>query len=304
MRRMKREGGINVVNFGRLLTAMVTPFTAEGEVDYQGASKLALRLVENGSDGLVIAGTTGESPTLSTEEKIRLFSTVVETVGGKATVIAGTGTNDTKKSIELTKEAEKTGVDGIMAVVPYYNKPPQEGLFQHFKAIAETTSLPVMVYNIPGRTGINITPQTMVRLAQIDNIVALKEAAGDLNQAAEMIKLLPKDFLVYSGDDSLTLPIMSVGGAGVISVAAHVVGRRLKTMVDDYVQGRISEAAKTHQELLPLFKVLFITANPIMVKAALQLLGFEVGSLRLPLVEATSEQHEELKSVLQDLGLI
>jgi len=283
---------------------MVTPFTAEGEVDYQGASKLALRLVENGSDGLVIAGTTGESPTLSTEEKIRLFSTVVETVGGKATVIAGTGTNDTKKSIELTKEAEKTGVDGIMAVVPYYNKPPQEGLFQHFKAIAETTSLPVMVYNIPGRTGINITPQTMVRLAQIDNIVALKEAAGDLNQAAEMIKLLPKDFLVYSGDDSLTLPIMSVGGAGVISVAAHVVGRRLKTMVDDYVQGRISEAAKTHQELLPLFKVLFITANPIMVKAALQLLGFEVGSLRLPLVEATSEQHEELKSVLQDLGLI
>lgn len=304
MRRMKREGGINVVNFGRLLTAMVTPFTAEGEVDYQGASKLALRLVENGSDGLVIAGTTGESPTLSTEEKIRLFSTVVETVGGKATVIAGTGTNDTKKSIELTKEAEKTGVDGIMAVVPYYNKPPQEGLFQHFKAIAETTSLPVMVYNIPGRTGINITPQTMVRLAQIDNIVALKEAAGDLNQAAEMIKLLPKDFLVYSGDDSLTLPIMSVGGAGVISVAAHVVGRRLKTMVDDYVQGRISEAAKTHQELLPLFKVLFITANPIMVKAALQLLGFEVGSLRLPLVEATSEQLEELKSVLQDLGLI
>ena len=304
MRRMKREGGINVVNFGRLLTAMVTPFTAEGEVDYQGASKLALRLVENGSDGLVIAGTTGESPTLSTEEKISLFSTVVETVGGKATVIAGTGTNDTKKSIELTKEAEKTGVDGIMAVVPYYNKPPQEGLFQHFKAIAETTSLPVMVYNIPGRTGINITPQTMVRLAQIDNIVALKEAAGDLNQAAEMIKLLPKDFLVYSGDDSLTLPIMSVGGAGVISVAAHVVGRRLKTMVDDYVQGRISEAAKTHQELLPLFKVLFITANPIMVKAALQLLGFEVGSLRLPLVEATSEQHEELKSVLQDLGLI
>ncbi|HEY8345311.1 MAG TPA: 4-hydroxy-tetrahydrodipicolinate synthase [Bacillota bacterium] len=304
MRGVKREGGINVVNFGRLLTAMVTPFTAEGEVDYQGASKLALRLVENGSDGLVIAGTTGESPTLSTEEKIRLFSTVVETVGGKATVIAGTGTNDTKKSIELTKEAEKTGVDGIMAIAPYYNKPPQEGLFQHFKAIAEATSLPVMIYNIPGRTGINITPQTMARLAQIDNIVALKEAAGDLNQAAEMIKLLPKDFLVYSGDDSLTLPIMSVGGAGVISVAAHVVGRRLKTMVDDYVQGRINEAAKTHQELLPLFKVLFITTNPIMVKAALKLLGFEVGSLRLPLVEATSEQIEKLKSVLQDLGLI
>lgn len=293
-----------MVNFGRVLTAMVTPFTAEGDVDYQAASKLALKLVENGSDGLVIAGTTGESPTLSIDEKIRLFSTVVETVGGKATVIAGTGTNDTKKSIELTREAEKTGVDGIMAVAPYYNKPPQEGLFQHFKAIAETTSLPVMIYNIPGRTGINIVPQTMARLAQVDNIVALKEAAGDLNQAAEMTRILPKDFLVYSGDDSLTLPIMSVGGVGIISVAAHVVGRRIKAMVDDYVQGRIEEAAKTHRELLPLFKVLFITANPIMVKSALKLLGFEVGSLRLPLIDATSEQVEELKSVLQGLGLI
>lgn len=293
-----------MVKFGRVLTAMVTPFTVEGDVDYQAASKLALRLVENGSDGLVIAGTTGESPTLSIDEKLRLFSTVVETVGGKATVIAGTGTNDTKKSIELTKEAEKTGVDGIMAVAPYYNKPPQEGLFQHFKAIAETTSLPVMIYNIPGRTGINIAPQTMARLAQVDNIVALKEAAGDLNQAAEMTRILPKDFLVYSGDDSLTLPIMSVGGVGIVSVAAHVVGRRIKAMVDDYVQGRIEEAAKTHRELLPLFKVLFITANPIMVKSALKLLGFEVGSLRLPLIEATSEQVEELKLVLQGLGLV
>jgi 4-hydroxy-tetrahydrodipicolinate synthase len=293
-----------MVNFGRVLTAMVTPFTVEGDVDYQAASKLALRLVENGSDGLVIAGTTGESPTLSIDEKLRLFSTVVETVGGKAIVIAGTGTNDTKKSIELTKEAEKTGVDGIMAVAPYYNKPPQEGLFQHFKAIAETTSLPVMIYNIPGRTGINIAPQTMARLAQVDNIVALKEAAGDLNQAAEMTRILPKDFLVYSGDDSLTLPIMSVGGVGIVSVAAHVVGRRIKAMVDDYVQGRIEEAAKTHRELLPLFKVLFITANPIMVKSALKLLGFEVGTLRLPLIEATSEQVEELKAVLQGLGLV
>jgi len=293
-----------VVNFGRVLTAMVTPFNSAGELDYQAASNLALRLVENGSDGLLIAGTTGESPTLSAEEKIRLFSTVVETVGGKATVLAGTGTNDTKKSIELTKEAEKTGVDGIMAVAPYYSKPPQEGLYQHFKMIAESTSLPVMVYNIPSRTGINITPRTMVRLAEVENIVALKEAAGDLNQASELIRLLPKEFSVYSGDDSLTLPILAVGGAGIISVAAHIVGRRLKSMVNDYFQGKIAEAMKTHEELMPLFKVLFITANPIMVKSALRLLGIEVGALRLPLIEATSEQLEELKTVLRGLGLI
>ena len=292
-----------MVEFGKALTAMVTPFNQQGEVDYQAAKELALRLVENGSDGLVISGTTGESPTLTTEEKLALYTTVVEAVGGKATVIAGTGSNDTKKSVELTKEAERTGVDGILAVAPYYNKPPQEGIFRHFKTIAESTALPVMVYNIPGRTGINITPSTMRRLAEVKNIVALKESAGDLNQAAEMVRVLPKDFLVYSGDDSLTLPMLSVGATGVVSVASHLVGRRMKTMIDEYCQGDVAKAAEIHNELLPLFKVLFITTNPIMVKAALNLLGIEVGTTRLPLVEPDESELDKLKDVLRQIGL-
>lgn len=293
-----------MLKFGRLLTAMVTPFNQRGEVDYQAAKNLALKLVENGSDGLVIAGTTGESPTLSTEEKLRLFATVVEAVGGKATVIAGTGTNCTQKSVEMTKEAEKTGVDGVMAVAPYYNKPPQEGLYRHFKAIAESTSLPVMIYNIPGRTGVNILPGTMARLAEVKNIVALKEAAGDLNQAAEMVRVLPKDFLVYSGDDSLTLPMLSVGAVGVVSVAGHLVGRKIRAMIDAHFQGRAEEAAGIHKELLSLFKVLFITTNPIMVKAALNLIGINVGPVRLPLTEPGQEELGRLKTELQKVGLL
>ncbi|NLY89745.1 MAG: 4-hydroxy-tetrahydrodipicolinate synthase [Firmicutes bacterium] len=293
-----------MVEFGRVLTAMVTPFNEEGDVDYEAAGKLARRLVENGSDGMVVAGTTGESPTLSDEEKLKLFATVVESVGGKAVVIAGTGTNNTQKSVELTKEAEKTGVDGIMAVAPYYNKPPQEGLYRHYRAIAEATSLPVMVYNVPGRTAVNISPATMARLAEIDNIIALKEASGDLNQAAEMVRVLPKSFLVYSGDDSMTLPILSVGGVGVVSVASHLAGRRIASMINDYLQGAVEKAARAHNELLPLFKALFLTTNPIMVKAALNLLGVNVGSTRLPLVEATASELDSLKEVLRGLGLL
>ncbi|HBR33643.1 MAG TPA: 4-hydroxy-tetrahydrodipicolinate synthase [Firmicutes bacterium] len=292
-----------MVEFGRILTAMVTPFNEDGEVDYQTAKNLAVKLVENGSDGLVIAGTTGESPTLTKEEKLKLFSTVVEAVGGKATVLAGTGTNDTKASVEFTKEAERTGIDGVLLVSPYYNRPPQEGLYQHFKKVAEATALPVMIYNIPSRTGINITPATMSRLAEIDNIVALKESAGDLNQAAEMVHVLPKDFLVYSGDDSMTLPILSVGGAGVVSVASHLVGRRMETMIEHFHQGDVEKAAKLHQELLPLFKGLFITANPIMVKAALNLLGIPVGTTRLPLIGPQANELDQLKEILQQLGL-
>lgn len=292
-----------MIEFGKVLTAMVTPFNQQGEVDYQAAKNLALRLVENGSDGLVIAGTTGESPTLSTAEKLTLFSTIVEAVGGKATVIAGTGSNDTKKSVELTREAERTGVDGILLVTPYYSKPPQEGLYRHFKTVAEATALPVMIYNIPSRTGVNISPMTMSRLAEVKNIVALKESTGDLSQAAEMVRVLPKEFLVYSGDDILTLPMLSIGAVGVISVAAHLAGRRLRTMVDHYYQGEVMKAAKIHQELLPLFKVLFITTNPIMVKAALNLLGLEVGTTRLPLVEPGQEELDQLKDVLRQVGL-
>jgi 4-hydroxy-tetrahydrodipicolinate synthase len=293
----------NMVEFGNILTAMVTPFNEEGEVDYQAAKNLAVKLVENGSDGLVIAGTTGEAPTLTMEEKLTLFSTVVEAVGGRATVVAGTGTNNTKATVEFTKEAERTGIDGVLLVAPYYNKPPQEGLYQHFKKVAEATTLPLMIYNIPGRTGVNILPATMSRLAEIDNIVALKEAAGDLNQAAEMVRVLPKDFLVYSGDDSMTLPMLSVGATGVVSVASHLVGRRMETMIEAFKEGDVDEATKLHQELLPLFKVLFITTNPIMVKAALNMLGLPVGTTRLPLAGPQPEELEQLKDILQQLGL-
>lgn len=293
-----------MVEFGRVLTAMVTPFNEEDGVDYETAGKLARRLVENGSDGVVVAGTTGESPTLSDEEKLKLFATVVEAIGGRAVVIAGTGSNNTQKSVELTREAEKTGVDGIMAVAPYYNKPPQEGLYRHFRAIAGATSLPVMVYNVPGRTAVNITPATMARLAEIENIVALKEAAGDLNQAAEMVRVLPKNFLVYSGDDSMTLPMLSVGAVGVVSVAAHIVGRRIAAMINDYCQGAVEKATRAHCELLPLFRALFLTTNPIMVKAALNLLGVNVGPARLPLVDATTAELDALKEVLRGVGLL
>jgi len=304
MRTKTKTGGMIMVEFGRVITAMVTPFDEKGEVDYKIAGELAGKLVENGSDGLVVVGTTGESPTLTDEEKLRMFATVVDSVGGKAAVIAGTGTNNTKKSMELTGEAEKTGVDGILAVAPYYNKPPQEGLYRHFKSIAEATSLPVMVYNVPGRTAVNITPATMARLAEIENIIALKEATGNLEQAAEMGRVLPKDFLVYSGDDSMTLPILAVGGVGVVSVASHLAGRRIALMVKNYLQGEVEKATQVHKELLPLFKVLFQTTNPIMVKAALNLLGINVGATRLPLVQATEDEMEKLKTVLNRLGLL
>ncbi len=293
-----------MVEFGRVLTAMVTPFNEQGEVDYKAAADLARKLVENGSDGLVVVGTTGESPTLTDQEKLRMFETVVDAVGGKATVIAGTGSNNTKHSVELTREAEKTGVDGIIAVAPYYNKPPQEGLYRHFRAIAEATSLPVMVYNVPGRTAVNITPATMARLAEIKNIVALKEAAGNLEQAAELARVLPKNFALYSGDDSMTLPILAVGGVGVVSVASHLAGRKIAQMVESYLQGEVEKAAEINKELLPLFKVLFLTTNPIMVKAALNLLGINVGPTRLPLVPATEAELEKLKTVLAQLGLL
>lgn len=293
-----------MVEFGRVLTAMVTPFNEQGEVDYKAAADLARKLVENGSDGLVVVGTTGESPTLTDQEKLRMFETVVDAVGGKATVIAGTGSNNTKHSVELTREAEKTGVDGIMAVAPYYNKPPQEGLYRHFRAIAEATSLPVMVYNVPGRTAVNITLATMARLAEIKNIVALKEAAGNLEQAAELARVLPKNFALYSGDDSMTLPILAVGGVGVVSVASHLAGRKIAQMVESYLQGEVEKAAEINKELLPLFKVLFLTTNPIMVKAALNLLGINVGPTRLPLVPATEAELEKLKTVLAQLGLL
>lgn len=293
-----------MVKMGKLLTAMVTPFNQNLEVDYQLSGELAGRLLESGSDGVVVAGTTGESPTLSKAEKVNLFKAVVEAIGGKGTVIAGTGSYNTAESIELTREAERTGVDGVMLVAPYYNKPSPEGLFRHFKAIAEATSLPVIIYNIPGRTGVNIPVETMLRLAEIKNIAAVKEASGNLAQVGQIYEKAPKDFLIYSGDDILTLPVMSVGGVGVISVSAHIAGRKIKTMLNAHERGDVTGAARINAELGPLNRTLFINTNPIMVKAACNLLGFKAGGLRLPLVDATAKETELLREVLQSLGLL
>ncbi|HHW13532.1 MAG TPA: 4-hydroxy-tetrahydrodipicolinate synthase [Firmicutes bacterium] len=292
------------LNWGQVITAMVTPFTPSGEVDYARAGQLAEKLVENGSDGLVVCGTTGESPTLTKEEKLRLFATVVERVGGKAAVIAGTGSYNTAESIAFTQEAEKTGVDGILLVNPYYNKPSQEGLYQHFAAIARSTTLPVMLYNIPGRTSVNCLPETVARLAEIENIVAVKEASGDLAQIAEVKRRVPSDFLLYSGDDALTLPILAVGGVGVVSVASHLVGREIGEMIAHFKAGRVREATALHLRLLPLFKALFILTNPVPLKAALAAVGWPVGGVRLPLVEAGPKETELIRGELSRLGLL
>ncbi len=291
-------------DFGSVLTAMVTPFTRELEVDYDRAAQLAGRLVDSGSTGVVVAGTTGESPTLTKEEKTALFRAVVDAVGGRAAVVAGTGTNCTQASIELTRVAENAGAHGIMAVVPYYNKPPQEGLVAHFKAIAAATALPIILYNVPGRTGVNMTPETIERLSTVENIVAVKEASGSLEQATDIRRRTGSSFKMYSGDDSLTLPILSVGGYGVISVASHIAGRRVREMVDAYLAGQVGRAAAINAELFPLFKALFVTTNPIPVKLALKLTGFDVGGLRPPLVEAGEMDARVVRQTLLNLKLI
>jgi len=290
--------------FGRVLTAMATPFDETGAVDWGQATVLAKHLIANGSDGIVVAGTTGESPTLSDEEKIRLFRTVKEAVGGRAAVVAGTGTYDTKHSINLTKEAQRTGADGILLVNPYYNRPSQDGLYAHFRTVAESTSLPCMLYNIPSRTGVNCLPETIAKLSEIPNITAVKEASGNLDQASEIRQRTKPEFRIYSGDDSLTLPILSVGGTGIVSVAAHLVGREILEMVRTYERGDVRKALSIHIRLFPLFKVLFITTNPVPLKAALNLSGVNVGKPRLPLVEATAKEKEQIQSVLKELALV
>ena len=290
---------------GRMFTAMVTPFDENLEVDYAKAAQLAQFLLAHGNDGIVVNGTTGESPTLSDEEKIKLFRTVKEAVGDKGTVIAGCGSNNTRHSIELTKEAEKCGVDAIMLVAPYYNKPSQEGLYQHFKAIAESTSLPIILYNIPGRCGINIFPETVVRLANdVKNIVAVKEASGILDQVSRLRAMCPNNFAIYSGDDSLTLPILAVGGAGVISVVAHVVGDDMRQMVDAYFAGNVAAAQKLHVKLYDVFKTMFITSNPVPIKYALKRLSMDMGGVRLPLYEANEAQKAKIDECLEKLNLL
>lgn len=286
------------MNFGQLITAMVTPFDKQGEIDYPATRNLINHLIATGSDSLVVAGTTGESPTLTFKEKVKLFQFTVKEVAGRVPVIAGTGSNNTRESIELTQEAQAVGVDGIMLVVPYYNKPCQEGMFQHFKVISEATVLPVMLYNIPGRSAVNMNPETIIRLAEIPNITAVKEACGDLDAMATIIENTGDDFALYSGDDGLTLPVLAIGGTGVVSVSAHIIGVEMKTMMNNFNSGRIQEAARQHRGLLPIMNELFATPNPSSVKAALNLKDVPVGGVRLPMISLTETELDSLKNVL------
>ncbi|MFO5494582.1 MAG: 4-hydroxy-tetrahydrodipicolinate synthase [Cuspidothrix sp.] len=294
-----------MTDFGTIVTAMITPFKTDGSIDYQLAAKLADHLVNNGTDTLVVCGTTGESPTLSWDEEYQLFVEVLQTVSGKAKVIAGCGSNNTKEAIAATQKAAKIGVHGSLQVVPYYNKPPQSGLYQHFQAIAASIpDLPMMLYNVPGRTGQNLSPETVVRLAEIDNIVAIKEASGSLDQVSEIRRLTPKEFRIYAGDDSLTLPMLAIGAHGIVSVASHLVGNQLQEMIKAFHVGNIHIATEIHLQLFPLFKALFLTTNPIPVKEALKLQGWEVGSTRPPLCDADTDVSKKLESVMQKLNLI
>lgn len=294
-----------MVNFGRVLTAMITPFNSDGSVNYEEAEKLSIWLAEHGTDSLVVCGTTGESPTLTWEEEYQLFQVVQKAVGGKAKVIVGTGSNSTSEAIAATEKAAKLGLDGSLQVVPYYNKPPQLGLYEHFKAIARAApELPIMLYNVPGRTGQNLEPETVARLAEIPNIVAIKEASGNLDRASQIRQLTSPEFKIYSGDDSLTLPLLAIGGCGVVSVASHLVGEQLQEMIVAFETGKVQVATQIHVQLFNLFKALFATTNPIPVKAALKLLGWKVGSTRPPLCEAPTEVTQKLKVEMDRLGLL
>ena len=288
-----------MTELGRLITAMVTPFDEEGGVDYEQMKRLSLALLDSGSDGLLVSGTTGERPTLTDEEQLRLFATVKETVGVKGTVMAGTGSNCTREGVNMTREAEGVGVDAILLVVPYYNKPTQEGLYAHFKAIAQSTSLPCILYNVPSRTVTNLAPDTVVRLSQIDNIIGIKEASGNLGQIAKIIDGTGEDFLVYSGNDGDTFPIMAMGGYGVISVVSHLVGNQMQEMLQKLISGNMKEAAAIHHRLLPLIDALFVVSNPIPIKYALNHVGFRVGSPRLPLTEPDEKSAAAIEATLK-----
>ena len=275
------------IDFGRVLTAMVTPFAADGSLDHEAIGSLAKALLASGSDGLVLTGTTGETPTLSIEEQVEVWRTVRKAVGPTATLIAGASTNSTSESLEMVREGVSAGMTGLMFTVPYYNKPPQEGLVRHFTTLAEATPLPCILYNIPGRTSLNMQAGTMLRLAQLPNIVGVKEASGDMAQVHAIVGGAPDGFRVWSGDDSATLNVLEQGGYGVVSVASHLVGAQIGEMIRTYVAGRHDEARAMEARLMPLFDVLFIETNPIPVKYALNHVGMRVGGLRLPLIEAS-----------------
>ncbi len=292
--------------FGRLLTAMVTPFNADGSVNYEKAADLAEWLINNGSDGLVVAGSTGEAATMSAEEKLELFRVVVNRINKRVPVIAGTGSNNTADSVKMTKMAEAMGVDGALIVGPYYNKPTQEGFYQHFAAVAQSTGLPIIVYNVPGRTASNISPAIVARLAaDFENIVAIKEAAGNVAQVAELYSVLPEEFTIYSGDDGLIIPFMSVGATGLISVLSNIGGGILQDVMQAYEDGRVREAAKLNARMVPLANAMFSETNPIPVKAAVTLVtGIDAGQPRLPLTPMEPANKAKMVAVLQEYGLV
>ena len=292
--------------FGRLLTAMVTPFNADGSINYEAGADFADWLLANGSDGLVVEGSTGEAATMDMDEKIQFMQTIVARVNGRAKIVAGAGTNCTASTIDLVKKMEACGVDGVLVVGPYYNKPTQEGYYQHFAAVAKATKLPIIVYNVPGRTGGNIAPETVARLAaDFSNIVAIKEAAGNVAQTAELYRVLPEDFSIYSGDDGLILPFLSVGACGLISVLANVNGNLLQQLMQAYSEGRVKDAADLNKVMVPLAKAMFIESNPIPIKAAVtKVTGIEAGAPRLPLTPISAAAEAKLDAALKAAGMI
>jgi len=290
-------------NFPRLLTAMVTPFDEREQVDYAQARKLARALVKSGSGGILVSGTTGEAPTLSIPEKLRLFREIKEELGAEVVVVAGTGNYSTSESIELTREAEKTGVDACLLTVPYYNRPTQEGLFRHFKAIATSCNLPCIMYNVPSRTSCNLAAETVIRLSKVDNIVAVKEASANLHQISEIIQGVPPEFLVYSGNDGDTLQVMALGGYGVVGVITHLVGLQTQDMMNKLLAGKTQEAAAIHRHLLPLVDAMFVIANPIPLKFAMNKLGFPVGPVRLPLCEPDDKTAASILATLKNFKI-
>jgi 4-hydroxy-tetrahydrodipicolinate synthase len=293
--------GVEIMLFGRLLTAMCTPFTPDGEIDWEAQASLIDHLIQTGTETIVVSGTTAESPTLTKEEKLALFSFTIKQAAGRAKVIAGVGSNNTAETVQFTRLASETGVDGVMVVTPYYNKPSQEGIYQHSVAVANATTLPVMLYNVPGRTGTNMTADTMVRLAQIENIVAIKEASGNISQITKVIASVPDDVVVYSGDDSMTLPVLAAGGDGIVSVASHLVGLEMKEMIDSYLIGDVQKAAKLHQKYQAVFEGIFLTSSPSPLKYALSKKGLVNPTVRLPLVEMTDKEKQQVDNWFYEL---
>lgn len=289
--------------FGAVVTAMVTPFREDHSLDVERAQELAVELLASGSDALVVAGSTGESPTLTHDEKLRLFRAVIEAAEGRGKVLCGTGTYSTAETIELSRAAQELGADGLLLVTPYYNKPPQRGLLEHFSLVAGAVDIPIVAYNIPGRTGIRIEHDTLLAMAEISNIVGVKDSTGDFQAISRLISEAPTDFEVYSGDDWATFGYVCLGAVGVVSVASHLVGEQIRRMIELIEAGDIPAARKLHEELTPLFNALFITSNPIPVKTALDIVGRPVGPPRLPLVPATAEERARIQRALADAGL-